>query len=620
VSPRATDGRDRLLVDSPEAVYEKRVLVADARFRDVSRRWNLVANLRLVIFIVGAGLTGWGFWDDHPLAVVSGLVALLVFAILVASHQRLARERQRSSILSAINRAAMARLRRDWDALPLVDPWFSPTQHPFARDLDLFGYASLFHLVATTRTPTGTETLRRWLLASADPETIRARQAAVADLAPRLDERQDLEFLGRQVETYPDPAPFLAWAEGPRWLARRPALRWAARLSVALLWILIAADVAGIVGPPLWLIPASINLVISQTFTASIHPMLVRTATQQRALLPYAGMMTQLCDASFEAPLLQESRAALRADGHDAPVRLRHLDRLAALVIPRGSLLYIPIQAMTLWDVHVLDALEHWQRDAGSRVRRWLEVIGEVEALMSFAGMAYDEPDWAYPDVNTPHDRFEAEGLAHPLLPRDRVANDVMVGPPGTFLLVTGSNMSGKSTLLRAIGTNAILAGAGAPVCAARLRMPPVTIGTSGHVEDSLTQGVSFFMAELQRLKQVVDLATVTREAGGQFLFLLDEILQGTNTAERQIAARRIIRHLIAQGAIGAVSTHDLSLADTASLNHAAHPIHFRETFATGPDGVTMSFDYLTREGIATSSNALRLMELVGLDIGCDEE
>ncbi|HEV2108478.1 MAG TPA: hypothetical protein VGR16_09480, partial [Thermomicrobiales bacterium] len=229
-------------------------------------------------------------------------------------------------------------------------------------------------------------------------------------------------------------------------------------------------------------------------------------------------------------------------------------------------------------------------------------------------------PAWAFPGVHAGIDRLEAKGIAHPLLPHGRVANDVTVGPPGTFLLVTGSNMSGKSTLLRAIGTNAVLAGAGAPVCGQSLCMPPVTIGTSGHVEDSLAEGVSFFMAELQRLKQVVDVASATREAGGRFLFLLDEILQGTNTAERQIAARRIIQHLLTQGAIGAVSTHDLTLAETASLRAAARPIHFRETFETGPAGATMSFDYLAREGIATSSNALRLMELVGLDIGRDEE
>jgi DNA mismatch repair ATPase MutS len=207
--------------------------------------------------------------------------------------------------------------------------------------------------------------------------------------------------------------------------------------------------------------------------------------------------------------------------------------------------------------------------------------------------------------------------LGHPLLSDSgRVVNDVQVGPPGTFLLVTGSNMSGKSTLLRAIGTNAVLAGAGGAVCAEALLMPPVALLTSMRIQDSLAQGVSYYMAELRRLKAVVDGARgETAEGAAVPLYLLDEILQGTNTTERQIAARRIIAHLVRQGAIGAVSTHDLSLADAPELATTARPIHFTEAFISGPDGPSMTFDYRARPGIATSTNALRLMEIVGLDL-----
>jgi DNA mismatch repair ATPase MutS len=209
---------------------------------------------------------------------------------------------------------------------------------------------------------------------------------------------------------------------------------------------------------------------------------------------------------------------------------------------------------------------------------------------------------------------FAARALGHPLIAEGRrVHNDVRVGPPGTFLLVTGSNMSGKSTLLRAIGVNTVLALAGAPVCARELDVPVVDLRTAIHVQDSLADGVSFFMAQLQRVKEIVAAADHARQSNVPVLYLLDEILQGTNTAERRIAATRVIRHLLDAGAIGAVTTHDLELADAPQLANTFEPVHLRETVTADGEGAALSFDYKLRPGIATSTNALRLMEIVGL-------
>ncbi|HSJ25450.1 MAG TPA: MutS family DNA mismatch repair protein, partial [Longimicrobiales bacterium] len=282
----------------------------------------------------------------------------------------------------------------------------------------------------------------------------------------------------------------------------------------------------------------------------------------------------------------------------------------------RLSSLHSPVYIFTLWDVHVLAALERWQAASGAAVRDWLAAVGELEATAALATLAHDNPGWAYPLVDADAERvFRAESLGHPLLREDaRVSNDVAVGPPGTFLLVTGSNMSGKSTLLRAIGTNAVLAQAGAPVCAASLSMPPLDVATSIRVQDSLARGVSYFMAELERLKQIVDEAQQTAAREGTLLFLLDEILHGTNTAERRIAARRVISHLVRTGAIGVVTTHDLELAEEPVLVPSARLVHFQETFSEGDDEASsLSFDYRLRDGLATSTNALVLMRLVGL-------
>jgi DNA mismatch repair ATPase MutS len=287
----------------------------------------------------------------------------------------------------------------------------------------------------------------------------------------------------------------------------------------------------------------------------------------------------------------------------------------------RHGSFHIVTQALLLWDVHALWLLERWQVGPGRRVRRWLEALAELEALAALAALAHDEPEWTFPRlVEEGPPVLAARALAHPLLAAGaRVANDVTVGPPGTFLLVTGSNMSGKSTLLRALGVNVVLAQAGGPVCAADLELPPVLLGTSVIVEDSLGDGVSFFMAELLRLKQVVDLAEFAPAegppAGGRvLLFLLDEVLRGTNNRERREALRRVMAHLMARPAIGAVSTHDLELGDLPEIAGAAVPVHFRETIhPPGSGGPPMSFDYLLRPGPATTTNALRLLEAVGL-------
>ena len=262
--------------------------------------------------------------------------------------------------------------------------------------------------------------------------------------------------------------------------------------------------------------------------------------------------------------------------------------------------------------------LERWQRNAGVRARRWFDALAEVETLAAFARLAHAEPHWAYPTV-APDDASEirVRRLAHPLLaPGERVANDVTVGPPGTFLFVTGSNMSGKSTLLRSIGTNVVLAQAGSPVCATRMRLPPLVLHTSIRVQDSLEQGVSVFLAELQRLRQIIDGARAVRSDDRRTsLYLLDEMLHGTNAEERRIAARRILRHLLELDAIGVVTTHDLTLVDTPELESARGDVHFTETM-TDEDGRTvMSFDYRLRPGLATSRNALELMRAIGLDL-----
>jgi DNA mismatch repair ATPase MutS len=266
-------------------------------------------------------------------------------------------------------------------------------------------------------------------------------------------------------------------------------------------------------------------------------------------------------------------------------------------------------------DFHVLAGMERWQRRHGSAVRRWLEAVVWTESISSLATLAHDNPHWCLPAVEQfPDKKLVAQQLGHPLIAdKHRVPNDVELGPEGTFVLVTGSNMSGKSTLLRTVGLNVILAQAGAPVCARELRMPPMTLATSMRTRDSLADGVSFFLAELRRLKQIVDESRSSQKNSQLFLYLLDEILQGTNSAERHIAVSRIIGHLIAQDSIGMVSTHDLELAQSPILTSACRTVHFRESFTSRDGEEQMIFNYVLRSGLAPTTNALKLLKYVGL-------
>jgi DNA mismatch repair ATPase MutS len=341
-----------------------------------------------------------------------------------------------------------------------------------------------------------------------------------------------------------------------------------------------------------------------------------RLSAREGAFSGYAELLGLMAARDFTAPGLTSIRTRLAASGLDAAAELRRLHRLSELSDVRHSSVHTLLQAAMAWDLLLLERVAAWQRRAGRFAGEWLAAAGELEVLAAFGGVRFDHPDWACAEIDPAADRLTARDLGHPLLSdAARVGNDVEVGPRGRLLLVTGSNMSGKSTLLRAIGVNALLAQAGAPVCAGALRMPPLVVETSGRIDDSLLEGVSFFLAELKRLQAIVARAAAAERAGSpSVLFLLDEILRGTNSEERRVAVAKIVERLLGSGAIGAVSTHDLAIARVPAIAARLHNVHFRETLEEGPEGPGMSFDYRLREGLATTTNALVLLRLVGLD------
>ncbi len=550
--------------------------------------------------------------DPLRLAVTAGLFA--AFGALVVWHARVEERAAWHDALRLACEYAQARVDRQWDGLPSGEAPAAVdlANHPYALDLDLFGRASLFQWLGPAATPGGSLRLAQWLLTAAAPDEIQHRQAAVAVLAGHEDWREQLAAHGvlargtRQQEI----DAFLAWAEGPGPLGAHAAvLKLATYVLVGSAWLLITAGASA----GFWMIPVVLGVVLSFGMAKTIHLALEQAGAGQHAMGRYAALFEHVVASPGEAALLQGVRERLAADGVAAPACMRRLNRIRGFGEFRTSaaLLHFPVQAMTLWDFHVLFALDRWRHAAGGRVRDWMAAMADIDALAALAAARSENPAWANPAIGETR-ILAARSLGHPLIPDSRrVVNDVEVGPPGTLLLVTGSNMSGKSTLLRSIGLNAVLAQAGAPVCASELRMPAVDLQTSIRIQDSLELGLSYFMAALARLKGVVDAAERPHD-GRVLLYLLDEILQGTNSAERGIAVQGVARHLLSAEAIGVMTTHDLNLAGEEPLKSSARLVHFTEIV---DENGGMRFDYRLREGLATSRNALRLMKMIGIDL-----
>ena len=551
----------------------------------------------------------WGGLSQVAWAGVAASVGL--FLGLVVFHARVHAKKDRATAALRFHERGLARLDGGWTAFPSTGARYSREEHPYADDLDIFGDASLFQLIDATETTLGADRLADWLAGSdpCDHGAIVARQDAVKDLVPRVLFRERLSALGALLGSEkPDPGPFLKWAEEARPVTGGMLLALAAG-------VLPVVTIAAYALAPLVqmrrgvaLVPLVLEIAILLQARGMVAAATAAASSRERGLGRYAEMLACIESESLDAPLLKALQEKLRSSGVEATREMARLARILDFLDARQNEVFrIFIGPVLMWDLNCALALDRWRARAGKAVRPWLAALGEVEALTSVAGFAFDRPGHAWPAL-AEDPRFVATRLGHPLLAEGkRVSNDVTLSGPSCALVVTGSNMSGKSTLLRAIGINAVLARAGAPVCATSLTIGAVKIATSMRVRDSLKEGVSRFYAELKKLKIVIGLAR-----GGPCLFLLDEVLHGTNTRERLIGARAILRELLSKGALGAVSTHDLALGDLeAELPDQVKNVHFEEQVA----GEVMTFDYLLRGGVVQSSNALRLMRIVGLDV-----
>jgi hypothetical protein len=593
--------------ESASAEYSRRRGELSARRSRLQDRERLTGYTQLAL---AAFSLAWILFRLRHFGVVDLLILIPVtcFVVLAAVHAKLIRQVTVCSRALRFYEQGQVRLDGNWAGSGVTGERFLEASHPYARDLDLFGRASVFELLCTARTRAGEEALARWLLAPATPDEIQARQAAVVDLSGRLDFRESLAILGEDVALGVQPAQLVAWGEAP--VAFASGMTHIAAPVLATAWVL-SVLAWQVWGAPWWLVLATtaINLGLSYRVRGRLDHAAHAAEEACADLKLLSLVLTAFERESFTSPRLLQLQARLK-DGGILPSRaIAQLNRRVEYLESAHNLFVRVLDPVIFYRLQFVFATERWRRRCGSSLRLWLETVGDLEALAALGGYTYEHPEDVFPEFADQAPCFEAEGLAHPLVPPTHaVSNDLRLNRDLQLMIVSGPNMAGKSTFLRAIGVNAVLAQSGAPVRAVRLKLSPLTVTASICVLDSLEGGISRFYAEIHRLKQIMDLT------GGRapVLFLLDELLSGTNSHDRLIGTRSFVSKLVEQGAVGLVSTHDLALtAIPQEIGSRAINCHFEDHLEEG----RLAFDYKLYPGIVQTSNALALMRSIGLEV-----
>ncbi len=596
----------------PAAFYASRRKHYSDSLAKARRASALHSNARFLIFIgcliVVLVLGYLGLYLLTAGALVLGIIS---FTVLVLRHERIESAILVEDYLHSIQVAGEARLTGKWKDFADRGDEFADEKHPYANDLDLFGRASFFQWTNAAETCLGRQKLAEYLKVGSPVRLeIEKRQSMVKELANQAIWRQDFQAAGKGVVRAKEkPEDLMGWAEGETGIKFAPVAILAIRT-----WGLIVPACALIFGfftpiPALAALPAFLNAMVIYWFSARSKPVIASLCLQRTNLQAYQNMLRLIEEAKFNGPGLVALAATVKDGKVTGSRQAQELVTIAEWLDVRANpLVHFVLNFLFLWDLQWLIGFQGWKLRSGKALRMWLECIATLEALSSLAAIRFENPDWCFPSFSEGGQAsVRAESLGHPLLlSRDRVRNDFTLGDPGCGLILTGSNMTGKSTWLRTVGINLAMAYTGAPVCARELSTHLFHLHTSMRLHDDLDQGISSFYAELLRLRGLLDAA----RSGGQVLFLVDEIFRGTNSVDRVAGAIEVLLQLARLGCTGIVSTHDLELGRLAE----SHPNlfrngHFSEHFEDGK----IRFDFRLQSGISTTRNAIHLMRLAGV-------
>ncbi|MGD0426150.1 MAG: mismatch repair protein [Candidatus Acidiferrales bacterium] len=594
----------------PHAEFSQRLA---ARVQTVAAKDALhkqIGNAKLATVIVAIVLL-WLSLKDEVISTYWLAIPIVIYAGLAVAHEFALRALAHARTAVVFYERGLARLEDRWTGTGASGERFRNPKHVYADDLDIFGTACLFELLSTARLPMGEERLAQWLSAASPVPEIHERQKVIVELRDKLDLREELALLGEDLKVRLDPSSLENWAEAAPLL---PAGPW--RIVSAFLAISAAATTIYLLATlRLWplAIVLALEVIVLLWLRTRAEKVVSSLACNAEGLGLFADILQRLEREPFVSPRLQGFAAERKAGHQTSSQSVRQLANIVYWIDAREDLLGRLLELPVLYTVQCAFAAESWRKRHGSKLRAWVDIAAEMEALLSLAGYSYEHPNDPFPEFaeeipNAPA-VFLGEELGHPLIPSaECVRNSVRLDPQTRLLLVSGSNMSGKSTYLRAAGINAVLALAGAPIRGKALRMTPVRLGTSIRRVDSLQEHRSSFYTEILRIRDVFELT----EGSQRVLFLFDELLEGTNSNDRRIGSEGLLRALLERGAMGIVTTHDLALTDIAqALPHAVRNVHFQDYVEEGK----MRFDHKLLDGVVAKSNALELMRLIGLRV-----
>ncbi len=595
---------------SPQSYYQQKINELSELLTGHYKKKNLFGWLRLVCFLAGIFLV-WLTWSTGiiPITIVV-IVILLVFLALVSEDLSNQKAIDHTELLVNINQQELLYLQHQF-AHHKDGHEFYNDDHPYAGDLDIFGRASLYQYINRTNSEQGNEFMAKWLLHPAPPTLIEKRQKAIHELSQKPEWRQELQAISSE-----SPVTIHAEKTVEHWLEEKNQfihrnLWQVTRFIVPFFAVAtVVAYSIDLVSYPAFMLLLAFFFVIASFITKKVYPAYGKLNKITKEIDTLAKSIAFIERSDMHDQLLNELKNDLGAGITTASHSIHKLNKILNRFDYRlNPLVFIPLNTLFLWDLQQVLQLEKWKEENNGKVNHWFHTLAELEALSSLGTLAFNHPLWCFPELNTVQPEFTATGLGHPLIdPKKSVANNYSTTGLAQISIITGSNMAGKSTFLRSVGVNMVLAAMGAPVCATKLVLSPLKVMSSMRVKDNLEESTSTFYAELKKLKSIID-AVKKQEP---VFILLDEILRGTNSHDRHTGSKSLIRQLIHEKASGIIATHDLELASLENEFPASiHNFHFDVQI----EGEELFFDYTLKTGICQSFNAAILMKKIGIEL-----
>lgn len=589
--------------------YRQRTSQNQEKLSFIQKRIYQISSVRLILFLAGVFGVIY-FWDKGWIVILPVvLICLIPFLILIKVHNRLFNSKEYTEKLIEINRNELSAIDYKTDCFE-GGKEFQDATHAYTYDLDVFGEHSLFQYINRTSTYFGLKKLAGWLMTPLDKkEEIEQRQEAVRELTPLTDFRQNFQAAGMIYKgKLSDGENLLKWAQSTTSFRHRQALKFLIWLVPCINLLLLLLGIAGILSYNALGISFTLCLLASIALQKKITLFQMSYENKLAILRSYIMQIRLMEKLTPQSRDLKRCYDLLYNEKTQASEAITQLSKEMNALNQRNNMLaYIVLNGFLFWEIRQVMRIEGWKEKYATNLPEWLEAIGETDALCSLATFAYNHPDYTYPHAVSEPFTLCANRMGHPLIHRDRcVRNDIMIEKRPYFIIITGANMAGKSTYLRTIGVNYLLACTGAPVCADSMTFYPAHLVTSLRTTDSLNDNESYFFAELKRLKEIIE----RLNSGEELFIILDEILKGTNSVDKQKGSLSLIKQFIHLQANGIIATHDLQLGTLEQL-YPEHICNYR--FEASIANNELTFSYKMQKGIAQNMNACFLMKKMGI-------